>query len=85
MHPAPGGAGTAPDLEGLARQRAVLNFPISGYRFSRSFLRALGLVKGAAAKANQELGKITTEQAHFIEQAAEEVSHRASGADGSIP
>ncbi len=60
-------------LYGATTQRAVLNFPISGYRFSRSFLRALGLVKSAAAKANQELGKITAEQAGYIEAAAQEV------------
>ena len=35
-------------------QRAVENFPISGVRFSRSFIRALGLVKGAAAYVNKE-------------------------------
>ncbi len=60
-------------LYGATTQRAVLNFPISGYRFSRSFLRALGLVKSAAAKANQELGKISAEEAGYIEAAAEEV------------
>ena len=32
-------------LYGASTQRAVLNFPISGYRFGRSFLRALGLIK----------------------------------------
>ena len=60
-------------LYGATTQRAVLNFPISGYHFGRSFLRALGLVKSAAARANQELGKITAEQAGFIEKAAEEL------------
>ena len=60
-------------LYGATTQRAVLNFPISGYRFNRAFLRALGLVKSAAAKANAELGKITAEQASFIEKAAEEL------------
>ena len=60
-------------LYGATTQRAVLNFPISGYRFGRSFLRALGLVKSAAASANRELGKITAEQAGFIEKAAEEL------------
>ena len=60
-------------LYGATTQRAVLNFPISGYRFSRSYLRALGLVKLAAARANLELGKLTAEQAKYIEQAAEEM------------
>ena len=39
-------------LYGASTQRAVLNFPISGYRFSRRFIRALGLIKQAAACAN---------------------------------
>jgi len=39
-------------LYGASTQRAVLNFPISGYRFSRPFIRALGLIKWAAARAN---------------------------------
>ena len=66
--PVPAGA-----LYGATTQRAVLNFPISGYRFSRSYLRALGLVKQAAARANRELGKLTVEQTRFIDQAAEEL------------
>ena len=34
-------------LYGASTQRAVLNFPVSGYRFGREFIRALGLVKWA--------------------------------------
>jgi len=60
-------------LYGASTQRAVLNFPISGYRFGRSFLRALGLVKLAAARANRELGKLSDEKAAAIERAAEEL------------
>ena len=60
-------------LYGASTQRAVLNFPISGYRFGRSFLRALGLVKAAAAQANQELGKLDGKLAGLIGQAAEEL------------
>ena len=37
---------------GAQTQRAVENFPISGYRFGRRFIRALGLIKWAAARAN---------------------------------
>ena len=37
-------------LYGASTMRAVLNFPISDLRFSRTFIRALGLVKQAAAK-----------------------------------
>src|SRR3954466_8211178 len=39
-------------LYGAQTARAVENFPISGRRFSRSFIRALGLIKSAAAKVN---------------------------------
>src|SRR5438477_589290 len=38
-------------LYGASTQRAVLNFPVSGYRFSRPFIRALGLIKWGAAQA----------------------------------
>lgn len=60
-------------LYGATTQRAVLNFPISGYRFGRPFIRALGLVKWAAAQANRDLGKLDEERASLIVQAAEEV------------
>lgn len=54
-------------------QRAVENFPISGLRFSRSFIRALGLVKGAAAYVNKELGYLDSKMAEAIQAAAKEV------------
>src|SRR6202045_3237592 len=60
-------------LYGASTQRAVLNFPISGYRFSRPFIRALGLIKWAAAQANHDLGLLDGERAALIVQAAEEV------------
>ena len=60
-------------LYGATTQRAVLNFPVSGYRLSRPWIRALGLVKWAAAQANRDLGKLDEERAGFIVQAAEEV------------
>ena len=60
-------------LYGASTQRAVVNFPVSGYRFSREFIRALGLIKWAAAKANRDLGLLDPERAALIEQAAEEV------------
>ncbi len=44
-------------LWGPQTQRAVENFPISGYRFPRGFIRAIGMVKYAAAKANMKLHK----------------------------
>jgi fumarate hydratase, class II len=60
-------------LYGASTQRAVLNFPISGYRFSRPFIRALGLIKWAAAQANHDLGLLDAEHSALIVQAAEEV------------
>jgi fumarate hydratase, class II len=60
-------------LYGATTQRAVLNFPVSGYRFGRLFIRALGLLKWAAAQANRDLGKLDEERAQLIMQAAEEV------------
>ena len=60
-------------LYGASTQRAVLNFPISGYRFSRPFIRALGVIKWSAAQANHDLGLLDAERAALIVQAAEEV------------
>ncbi len=61
-------------------QRAVENFPISGVRFSRSFIRALGLVKGAAAYVNKELGYLDSKMAEAIQSAAKEVEQGAHDA-----
>ncbi len=58
---------------GAQTQRAVENFPISGYRFGRRFIRALGLIKRAAARANRDLGKLDPTRADLIERAGEEV------------
>src|SRR5208337_4575990 len=54
-------------------QRAVLNFPVSGYRFGRPFIRSLGLIKWAAAQANRDLSRLDQERASFIVKAAEEL------------
>ncbi|NIM16597.1 MAG: aspartate ammonia-lyase [Candidatus Aminicenantes bacterium] len=60
-------------LWGPQTQRAVENFPISGYRFPRSFIRAIGMVKYAAAKANISLKLLKTEIGKAVIQAANEV------------
>jgi len=60
-------------LWGAQTQRAVENFPISGYRFGRRFLRALGLIKHAAAAVNAELGLLDAQRAAWIQAAAQEV------------
>ena len=61
-------------LYGASTQRAVLNFPVSGYRFSRPFIRALGLIKWGAAQANHDLGLLDAHRTALIVQAAEEVT-----------
>ena len=63
-------------LYGASTQRAVLNFPISGQRFPRRFIRALALVKLAAAETNAELGLLEPDVARAIAAGA------ASVADG---
>lgn len=53
-------------LYGAQTQRANDNFPISGIRFSREFIEALGTVKKAAASANKSLGLIDEAKADAI-------------------
>jgi len=60
-------------LYGAQTQRANDNFPISGIKFSREFIEALGVVKKAAAIANAELGLLDVAIAEEIQAAAEEV------------
>jgi len=55
-------------------QRAVENFPISGRGLERAQIRALGLVKGAAARVNGRLGVLAPEAARSIAAAADEVA-----------
>jgi len=64
-------------LYGASTQRAVLNFPISGQRFPRAFIRALALVKLAAAETNAELGLVDLDVATAIAAAAREVADGA--------
>src|SRR5262245_10327314 len=61
-------------LWGAQTQRAVENFPISGLTLPRAFLRALGLVKWAAAEANEGLGLLPPDVAESIRGAALEVA-----------
>ncbi|MFA1611201.1 class II fumarate hydratase [Halobellus rubicundus] len=58
---------------GAQTQRAVENFPISGIAFGRRFVRALGVVKKAAAQANRDLDLVDEETAGAIVDAADEV------------
>ncbi len=64
-------------LFGASTQRAVLNFPISGQRFPRRFIRALALIKAAAAETNGALGLVDTPVAAAIAEAAMAVADGA--------
>src|SRR5215471_4773883 len=55
-------------------QRAVENFPISGRGLERAQIRALGLLKGAAARVNERLGVLPKDLADAIAAAADEVA-----------
>jgi fumarate hydratase, class II len=59
---------------GASTMRAVLNFPVSDLRLPRVFIKALGLIKSAAAETNAELGLIEAGKARAIRQAADEVA-----------
>jgi fumarate hydratase, class II len=61
-------------LYGAQTQRATQNFPISRLRFQRGFLRALGLIKAVAARANEQLGELPPAQARAIASAADAVA-----------
>ncbi|HEX9284685.1 MAG TPA: lyase family protein, partial [Nitrospirales bacterium] len=58
---------------GVQTARAVENFPISLLRMPRPMIRALGLIKWAAARINTELGALDPKIAKAIRQAAQEV------------
>ena len=58
---------------GIQTARAVENYPISGMRAHSTFIKALGMIKQAAAEANQELGLVDEKRARAISQAAKEV------------
>jgi fumarate hydratase, class II len=58
---------------GAQTQRAVENFPISGIRLPREFIRAMALIKLAAAKANMQLGLLDPKKGEAIVSAAKEI------------
>ncbi|MDM8529348.1 class II fumarate hydratase [Anaerolineales bacterium HSG24] len=58
---------------GAQTARSLINFKIGGDRFPREMIRALGILKKAAALTNKELGALTAEKADLIVQAADEV------------
>ena len=61
-------------LWGAQTQRAVQNFPISGLPLPRGFIRALGLIKWAAAGASMDLGDLDRVRGFAIQKAALEVA-----------
>ena len=61
-------------LWGAQTQRAVTNFPVSGLRMPRQFIRALGLIKWAAASVNHDLELLPADRADAIQSAALEVA-----------
>ncbi|MGQ0501362.1 MAG: class II fumarate hydratase [Panacagrimonas sp.] len=61
-------------LWGAQTQRAVDNFPVSGLRLPRGFIRALGLIKAAAAEVNAGLKLLDDGTAAAIREAALAVS-----------
>ena len=65
-------------LYGAQTQRAVENFPISGIRFPRRFIQALGIIKQSAAIANHKLGLLDKEFTDAIVDSAQKVI------DGSV-
>lgn len=70
-------------LYGAQTQRAVNNFPISGLPMPRAMIRALGLIKQAAARSNQGLGLLDRALADAIVAAAQQVE--AGALDGQFP
>ncbi len=62
-------------LYGAQTQRALDNFPVSGLRMPRSFIRALGLVKACAAITNGKLDKLDSDMAEVISRVALQVAN----------
>ncbi len=58
---------------GIQTQRAVENYPISGYRAHPKLIRAMGMIKKAAAAANRELGLLDAKRAAAIIEASDKV------------
>lgn len=61
-------------LYGASTQRAVENFPVSGLRFSRDFIRVLAIIKSSCAEVNKKLGKLDAKIADAIIKASAEIA-----------
>ena len=58
---------------GAETQRAFQNFPISGLRLPKEFIRAMALIKLSAARANMQLGDLDPKKGEAIVSAAKEI------------
>ena len=75
-HDTMGGMAVPDDaLYGAQTARAVQNFPISSLRLQRSFIRALGMIKAAAARVNGRHGWLDPPPVAAIEEAASRVAN----------
>ena len=66
-------------LYGAQTQRAVENFPVSGYRMDPAVLVALARIKAAAARTNAELGVLASDVAEAVAAAADDVAAQVAG------
>src|SRR5712664_2972397 len=73
-------------LWGAQTQRAVQNFPATGLRMPRAFIRALGLIKHAAAAANAEIGDLPLDVAagRYDDQFPVDVFQTGSGTSSNM-
>src|SRR3954449_10625165 len=74
---------TTEELWGGETRKAVANFPVSGERIPVAVMRWLGRIKGAAARANADLGLLDAELAQRIGAAADEIAQGKH--DGQFP
>src|SRR5215213_5758362 len=65
---------TTEELWGGETRKAVANFPVSGERVPVAVVRWLGRIKGAAARANAELGLLDGEKAERIASAGDRIA-----------
>src|SRR5438876_3728851 len=72
-----GGQSPSSAYYGAETQRAVQNFPISGLRLPKEFVRAMALIKLSAARANMQLGLLDPKKGEAIVSAAKEIMEGA--------
>ena len=68
-------------LHGASTQRAVLNFPISGRTVPPAIIHAYALLKKAAARANEKLGKLDSTRAGLIADACDDITEALADPD----